>query len=117
MRFGALEAVKGVSFAMGRERLGLVGASGAGKSLIGRALLRLLPAGAATSARRIVFDGIDIAKADPRQMRALRGRRIGLVLQDPAVLAQSSAFHRRADRGMLPHSPRRLAPCRARDDA
>ncbi|HXP30790.1 MAG TPA: ABC transporter ATP-binding protein [Stellaceae bacterium] len=83
VRFGALEAVKGVSFAMGRERLGLVGASGAGKSLIGRALLRLTPPGAATSARRIVFDGIDIATADARRMRGLRGRRIGLVLQDP----------------------------------
>ena len=58
------------------------GASGAGKSLIGRAILRLLPPRASMSAGRLVFDGIDIAAGDPRQMRGLRGKRIGLVLQD-----------------------------------
>ncbi len=81
--FGGRRAVAGASFAMGRERLGLVGGSGAGKSLIGRAILRLLPAGASFTAERLAFDGIDIAAADARQMRRLRGRRIGLVLQDP----------------------------------
>ena len=83
IRFGAREAVRGVRFAMGRERLALVGGSGAGKSLVARAILRLLPPGAAMSARRLAFDGIDIADAGPRTLRALRGRRIGLVLQDP----------------------------------
>ena len=83
VRFGAAEAVRGVSFAMGRERLALVGGSGAGKSLIGRSILRLLPAGASASAARLAFDGIDILAADARALRALRGRRIGWVLQDP----------------------------------
>ena len=73
--FGERRAVVGASFAMGRERLGLVGGSGAGKSLIGRAILRLLPPGAWLRAERLVFDGIDIAGADVRQMRRLRGRR------------------------------------------
>lgn len=82
IRFGAQEAVRGVSFALGRERLGIVGASGAGKSLIGRAILRLLPPRASMSAGRLVFDGVDIAAGDRRQMRGLRGKRIGLVLQD-----------------------------------
>ncbi len=81
--FGAREAVRGVGFAMGRERLALVGASGAGKSLIGRSILRLLPPGAAMRARRLAFDGTDIAQADAASLRALRGRRIGWVLQDP----------------------------------
>jgi peptide/nickel transport system ATP-binding protein len=81
--FGAREAVRGVSFAMGRERLALVGGSGAGKSLIARAILRLMPPGARMSAARLAFDGIDIAGADARQLRALRGGRIGWVLQDP----------------------------------
>lgn len=83
VRFGIREAVCGVSFAMGRERLALVGGSGAGKSLIGRSILRLMPRGAEMRAARLAFDGIDIAGADAAQMRALRGRRLGWVLQDP----------------------------------
>jgi len=83
VRFGAVEAVRGVSFAMGRERLGIVGESGSGKSLTARALMRLLPAGAALAAARLAFDGIDLLAADAAVLRALRGRRIGLVLQDP----------------------------------
>ena len=83
VRFGAHEAVRGVSFAMGRERLALVGGSGAGKSLIGRSILRLMPPGATMRAARLAFDGIDLAGADAAHTRALRGRRIGWVLQDP----------------------------------
>ena len=41
--FGTAEALSGVSFSLGRERVALVGGSGAGKSLIGRSILRLLP--------------------------------------------------------------------------
>jgi peptide/nickel transport system ATP-binding protein len=81
--FGAAEALSGVSFSLGRERVALVGGSGAGKSLIGRSILRLLPPGASLSARRLAFDGIDLLRAGPRALRALRGRRIGWVLQDP----------------------------------
>jgi len=80
---GGRRAVAGASFSMARERLGLVGGSGAGKSLIGRSILRLLPAGATMRAKRLAFDGIDISSADARQMQRLRGRRIGLILQDP----------------------------------
>jgi peptide/nickel transport system ATP-binding protein len=79
--FGAVEALHGVSFTMGRERLALVGGSGAGKTLIARAILRLLPAGAWLRGR-IAFDGIDLARAD---MRLLRGRRIGWIAQDPRL--------------------------------
>jgi len=80
---GEVEAVRGVSLAMGREKLGIVGESGSGKSLTGRALLRILPPSARMTARRLAFDGIDLLAADTATMRRLRGARIGLVMQDP----------------------------------
>jgi peptide/nickel transport system ATP-binding protein len=79
---GPFEAVRGVSFSLGRERLALVGESGSGKTMTGRAILRLTP-GAAVIARRLAFDGIDLLAASDRRMRALRGRRISMVMQDP----------------------------------
>jgi len=79
--FGAAQVLHGVSIAMTRERLALVGGSGAGKSLIARAVLRLPPPGAWLKGR-IAFEGIDLAHAD---MRALRGRRISWIAQDPRL--------------------------------
>ncbi|MCX7683722.1 MAG: ABC transporter ATP-binding protein [Acetobacteraceae bacterium] len=80
---GPFEAVRGVSFSLGRERLGIVGESGSGKSLTGRAVMGLLPPNARLSARRLAFDGVDLLGADARMLRRLRGRRMSLVLQDP----------------------------------
>jgi peptide/nickel transport system ATP-binding protein len=80
---GRVEAVRGVSFAMGREKLGIVGESGSGKSCTGRSILRLLPGNAALSAERMVFDGIDLLRAPPAALREIRGRRISMVMQDP----------------------------------
>jgi peptide/nickel transport system ATP-binding protein len=80
---GEVEAVRGVSLGMGREKLGIVGESGSGKSLTGRALLRILPPSARMTAAALRFDGIDLLTADIRTLRALRGARIGLVMQDP----------------------------------
>ena len=80
---GRFEAVRGVSFSLGRERLGIVGESGSGKSLTGRAIMRLLPPAARMEANRLSFDGIDLLSASARQLRGIRGARISLVLQDP----------------------------------
>ncbi len=80
---GRSEAVRGVSFTLGREKLGIVGESGSGKSLTARAILKLLPGHARVTADRLAFDGIDVLAASERAMRAIRGRRAGLVLQDP----------------------------------
>jgi peptide/nickel transport system ATP-binding protein len=80
---GPAEAVRGVSLTVGREKLGIVGESGSGKSLTARAILKLLPKTAAITADRLTFDGIDVLAASERRMRGIRGRRAGLVLQDP----------------------------------
>ena len=80
---GFSDAVRGVSLSLGQEKLGIVGESGSGKSLTARSILRLLPRGAALTADRLSFDGIDILTADDNAMRAIRGKRAGLIMQDP----------------------------------
>lgn len=80
---GRIEAVRGVSFLLGRERLGIVGESGSGKSQTGRAILGLSAPGAQVEARSLRFDGIDLLKSPPAERRALRGSRMALVMQDP----------------------------------
>jgi len=80
---GRVEVVKGLSFTLGRERLGIVGESGSGKSMTGRAILRLIRPPGRVSAARLTFDGIDLAAQSERQMRKLRGARISMIMQDP----------------------------------
>ncbi|WP_284164417.1 ABC transporter ATP-binding protein [Frigidibacter sp. SD6-1] len=80
---GLVEAVRGVSFALGRERLGIVGESGSGKTMTGRAVLRLIRPPGRIEADRMIFDGQDLMAADEAAMRALRGHRIAMVMQDP----------------------------------
>ena len=82
-RTGVIEAVRGVTFELGRERLGIVGESGSGKSQTGRAIMGLTPMHAEVSAKRLEFDGIDLLNAAPRVRRGLRGKRIAMILQDP----------------------------------
>ena len=82
-RTGEVQAVRGVSFTLGKERLGIVGESGSGKSQTGRAIMGLTPGHAKITANRLAFDGIDLLSAGVRQRRALRGRRIAMILQDP----------------------------------
>ncbi|MEO5733754.1 MAG: ABC transporter ATP-binding protein [Rubrivivax sp.] len=77
------EVVRGVSFTLGREWLGIVGESGSGKSQTGRAILGLTAPGGVVSARQLRFDGIDLLQCPERQRRELRGGRIAMVLQDP----------------------------------
>ncbi|MER9948109.1 ABC transporter ATP-binding protein [Mesorhizobium sp. M0047] len=82
-RTGLIEAVRGVSFSLGRERLGIVGESGSGKSQTGRAIMGLTPPQARISANKLSFDGIDLLSVSPRERRSLRGKRIAMILQDP----------------------------------
>ncbi|SMQ85762.1 peptide/nickel transport system ATP-binding protein [Devosia lucknowensis] len=83
MRYTSFEAVRGVSFNLGREKLAIVGESGSGKSTVGRALLKLLAGNAEITARRLQFGDIDIAGANDRTMQEIRGSRVSMILQDP----------------------------------
>jgi peptide/nickel transport system ATP-binding protein len=80
---GPLDVVKGISFTLGRERLGIVGESGSGKSMTGRSILRLIRPPGKVTASRLEFDGIDLLALSEREMRAIRGARISMVMQDP----------------------------------
>lgn len=77
------QAVRGVSFQLGREKLAIVGESGSGKSTVGRALLQLHPAKAKITAERMQFGDVDLLNATPKQMRQVRGKRISMIMQDP----------------------------------
>lgn len=80
---GRVEVVKGLSFTLGRERLGIVGESGSGKSMTGRSILKLIRKPGQVTADKLHFDGIDILAQSDKQMRAIRGARISMVMQDP----------------------------------
>ena len=78
---GVVHAVRDVSFTMGREKLAIVGESGSGKSQTGRAILGLTPG--KVTAQKLAFHGQTLLGLDARQWRAIRGKRIAMVMQDP----------------------------------
>jgi peptide/nickel transport system ATP-binding protein len=82
-RDGMVDAVRNVSFTLGREKLGIVGESGSGKSTVGRTLLKLHPASARIDAKVLRFGDTDLLRADEKTMRAIRGRRMSMIMQDP----------------------------------
>ena len=82
-RRGPLVAVDDVSFDIAAgEVLGVVGESGAGKSIAGLAIIGLLDPPLSLARGGIVFAGTRIDNLDPEKMRGLRGRQIGAVFQD-----------------------------------
>jgi peptide/nickel transport system ATP-binding protein len=83
-RHGTLVAVDGISFAIAPgEVLGVVGESGAGKSLTGNAIIGLLEPPGRIAAGEIRLEGERIDRLKGEQMRRIRGRRIGAIFQDP----------------------------------
>lgn len=109
---GRVEVVKGISFTLGRERLGIVGESGSGKSMTGRSILKLIRKPGLVSADRLNFDGIDLLAQSEKQMRAIRGARISMVMQDPkfslnpvmtvgAQIAEALVTHQRQTRSAV----------------
>jgi peptide/nickel transport system ATP-binding protein len=81
---GTLHAVRDISFSLGTgETLCLVGESGCGKSMTALALMGLLPKAASRTARKIVFEGHDLADLPAGRRAALRGARMAMVFQEP----------------------------------
>ena len=79
-------AADAVSLDIERGRVfALVGESGAGKSTVGAAIPRLLPAEADVLAGEIAFDGVDLLAMREPELRALRGRRVAMIFQDPVA--------------------------------
>ncbi|TMJ22541.1 MAG: ABC transporter ATP-binding protein [Alphaproteobacteria bacterium] len=77
-------AVRALSFDLAPGKiLGLVGESGAGKSMVGRAIAQLLPAGFRIASGAISFEGRDLIRTEPARRRALLGRSIAFVPQAP----------------------------------
>src|SRR5205807_1857858 len=83
---GLLKAVDGVSFTLARgEVMGLVGESGSGKSVTGFSIIGLVEHPGRIVAGSIKLDGEELIGQDPERQRAMRGRRIAMVFQDPAT--------------------------------
>ncbi|NIZ62941.1 peptide ABC transporter ATP-binding protein [Sedimentitalea sp. CY04] len=82
-RNGVFDAVRGVSFSLGRERLGIVGESGSGKSMTGRAILRLIRSPGIVEAGHVSLHGDNLLDKSEKEMRSVRGEKISMVMQDP----------------------------------
>ncbi|MFK4850343.1 dipeptide ABC transporter ATP-binding protein [Microbacterium sp. ZW T6_19] len=83
---GSIDAVREVNLSIGEgETVAVVGESGSGKSTTVHAIIRLLPDAARITRGSIRFEGADLARASGSALRAVRGRRIGFVPQDPTV--------------------------------
>ena len=112
---GRVNVVDGVSFDLGRERLGIVGESGSGKSMTGRAILRLIRPPGRVEAARLAFEGEELAALSERQMRRLRGARISMVMQDPRYsLNPVMTVGRQIAEALRVHAPLSRAATRAR---
>ena len=84
-RYGTVRAVDGVSLQLDAgETLGIVGESGSGKSVTCYSILGLIPQPPARiESGAAVFDGIDLLRCRPAELRRIRGRRIAMIFQDP----------------------------------
>jgi peptide/nickel transport system ATP-binding protein len=86
LRFGDLTAINGVSFTLDkREKLGIVGESGAGKSVTGFAIINLLSKPGYITGGSVIFEGREINRLSEEEIRKIRGNRISMVFQDPMM--------------------------------
>ena len=116
-RHGTLRALDGVSFDIAPgEILGVVGESGAGKSLTGAAIIGLLEPPGKVASGEIVLKGQRIDNLPAHEMRKIRGRRIGAIFQDPLTsLNPLYTVGRQLTETILTHLP--VTPAEARQRA
>ncbi|KFC75133.1 ATPase component of various ABC-type transport systems with duplicated ATPase domain protein [Bosea sp. LC85] len=97
--------VNGVSFSISPgEIVGIVGESGSGKTLAARALMGFVPPAVRRVAGSIKFEGQDVTTMEPKQLRAMRGSRVGMVFQEPMTsLNPSMLIGRQLDEGLALH--------------
>jgi peptide/nickel transport system ATP-binding protein len=115
-RRGTLTALDGVSFSIAPgEVLGVVGESGAGKSITGLAITRLLEPPGRISSGEVLLQGRRIDNLPHEEMRKLRGRQIGVIFQDPLTsLNPLYTIGRQLEETILTHLPLSRAGARAR---
>lgn len=83
-RLGDFNAVSGFNLSLNKgEIVGLIGESGAGKSTVGNAVIGLLSRPGRITSGSILLEDKELTSLPPREMEALRGRRIGMIFQDP----------------------------------
>ena len=83
---GAVRAVDGIDFELRKgECFALVGESGSGESMTALSVMRLLPEAGRITAGRVGLDGIDLLALPEAAMRAVRGRRVAMVFQEPST--------------------------------
>lgn len=83
-RRGILKAIDGISFDIAKgEVLGVVGESGAGKSVTGSAVIGLIDPPGRIAGGEILLSGMRLDNLPPEEMRKIRGKRIGMIFQDP----------------------------------
>ena len=86
LRLGELTAINGVNFSLDRgERLGIVGESGAGKSVTGFAIINLLSKPGYISGGKVLFENQELNRLPEEEMRDIRGNRISMIFQDPMM--------------------------------
>ena len=86
MRDETVTALNGISFDVAKgERLGIVGESGAGKSITGFSLMNLISRPGYVDRGEILLDGEDVVKMSDKRLRQLRGDKMAMIFQDPMV--------------------------------
>lgn len=116
VRGSSVDALRDVALRVERgEIVAIVGESGSGKSTLATTIVRLLPDNGDIVAGRVGFDGVDVARLRERDLRALRGRRIGFVPQDPMTsLTPTSRVGPQVMEPMLIHGTHTRSAARAR---
>jgi peptide/nickel transport system ATP-binding protein len=81
---GVVRAVDGVSLELDRGKsLGVVGESGCGKTILARSIMGLLPHRGVHREGEVVFEGTDLRKLTPKEMREYWGQEMSMIFQDP----------------------------------